>query len=243
MSVMPKIEIPALTINAAASADAGAASHWRVWQLVDSAFPAGGFAHSGGLEAAWQAGWVRSSADMGEFILEFIAQLAEGSLPLIHAAVKGGDFQTLDAYQDSLMPNHVANRASRAQGMALLATAESSFDIAELRELRVFVLRSRAPTHHTVVFGTLMRMLAVEPRAALEMFLFTATRSLMSAAVRLGIVGPLEAQRLQTTLDSALNAAVTRGITLAPEEACQVSPMLELWQMSQDRLYSRLFQS
>ena len=29
---------------------------WLIWQVADSTFPAGGFAHSGGLEAAWQAG-------------------------------------------------------------------------------------------------------------------------------------------------------------------------------------------
>ena len=26
---------------------------WLVWQIADSGFPTGGFAHSGGLEAAW----------------------------------------------------------------------------------------------------------------------------------------------------------------------------------------------
>ncbi|MDB5296990.1 MAG: putative urease accessory protein UreF, partial [Phycisphaerales bacterium] len=36
-----------------------AAADWLLWQLVDSAFPTGGFAHSGGVEAAWQHGRLR----------------------------------------------------------------------------------------------------------------------------------------------------------------------------------------
>ena len=41
---------------------------WRIWQLMDSAFPAGAFAHSGGLEAAWQAGWVRGAEELERFV-------------------------------------------------------------------------------------------------------------------------------------------------------------------------------
>ena len=33
-------------------------SDWLTWQVVDSAFPTGAFAHSYGLEAAWQQGEV-----------------------------------------------------------------------------------------------------------------------------------------------------------------------------------------
>ena len=35
-----------------------------VWQLVDSAFPTGAFAHSLGLEAAWHHGEVASRDDL-----------------------------------------------------------------------------------------------------------------------------------------------------------------------------------
>ena len=35
-----------------------APDEWVLWQLLDSAYPTGGFAHSGGLEAAWQHGEV-----------------------------------------------------------------------------------------------------------------------------------------------------------------------------------------
>lgn len=37
-----------------------AAQQWALWQMMDSAFPTGSFAHSNGLESSVQAGLVRS---------------------------------------------------------------------------------------------------------------------------------------------------------------------------------------
>src|SRR3954463_8486964 len=88
-------------------------SDWRVWQILDSAFPVGGFAHSGGFEAAWQAGWVRASDDAAAFVVECLEQTTSSAIPFVAAAVRGDDLLTLDALQDSYLSNHVANRASR----------------------------------------------------------------------------------------------------------------------------------
>ncbi len=57
-----------------------------VWQLVDSAFPTGAFAHSLGLESAWQHGEVVSRDDLRRFVEATILQAASGALPLVNAA-------------------------------------------------------------------------------------------------------------------------------------------------------------
>ena len=43
-------------------------SDWLAWQVVDSAFPTGAFAHSWGLEAAWQQGEVEDVAALRRFL-------------------------------------------------------------------------------------------------------------------------------------------------------------------------------
>jgi len=76
-----------------------------------------------------------------------------------------------------------------------------------------------------------------------RMFLFMHLRGLCSAAVRLGITGPLQAQALQHRISAAGERIWAECLELAPEQAAQTAPLLEVWQGSQDRLYSRLFQS
>ncbi len=83
---------------------------------------------------------------------------------------------------------------------------------------------------------------ATEEEAA-RLHLFATARGIVSAGVRLGIVGPLEAQA--TLLRAGALAEAVRAATAgrAPEEAAASSPLLDLVQSHQDRLYSRLFQS
>ena len=222
--------------------EAGGNDNWRIWQLIDSAFPAGGFSHSGGLEAAWQAGWVRTSEDLDAFLLEATRQATHAFLPFVGAAWRGDDLGELDQLLDTYLSNHVANRASRQQGMTFLTAAEV-FGLPEVADLRRKTLAEGNPGHYPVVFGAVVRALGFDQKAALRTYLFIAIRGTLSAGVRLGVVGPFEAQRLQMKLDPHLDEAVSRAACLSLEDVCQTSPLMELLQMGQDRLYSRLFQS
>src|SRR5688572_2693275 len=103
-------------------------SDFTVWQLADSAFPTGGFAHSAGLEAAWQHGEVRNRAELHSWLDASLGQLTHAALPFVNAAhadpLRVAEF---DRLCDAFTSNHVANRASRLQGKALLAAVQRIF--------------------------------------------------------------------------------------------------------------------
>ena len=210
---------------------------WLVWQLLDSAFPTGGFAHSVGLEAAWQHGEVRNRVELGSFIEAGLQQLGRAALPFVTAAFaapeKLGEF---DQLCEAFTTNHVVNRASRAQGRALLAAVT-----------RIFLERSALPplmsAHFAPVFGACLRRLDISRETTTRIFFFNHLRSVLAAAVRLNIVGPMAAQVLQHKLSAQAEAVRQECAALTLDEIAQTAPLLDLWQGAQDRLYSRLFQS
>lgn len=203
-------------------------------QLADSAFPAGGFAHSLGLEAAAAAGLVRGEAGVVRALSASVAQVGRGALPFVSAAADGAA-ALADARSEAFLVGHVARRASVTQGRALLDAARRVF--VEARGLTL-------PTgHHAPAFGAIARAVGLPRREALGAYLHLAARSVTSAAVRLGLVGPYAAQRMLVEAGPLLAATLDRCATLGLDDARQAAPLLELAQGAQDRLYSRLFQS
>jgi urease accessory protein len=215
---------------------------WLLLQLADSAFPVGGFAHSAGLEAAMQSGWVRDGKSIESFCADAVRQAGAFSLPFVVAAHRGRDPRTeLDARCDVMLSNAVANRASRLQGRAHLDACARVFDEhAGLRALREEARASKG--HHAPVFGASLAALGVVEADCVRLFLHASLRGVTSAAVRLGALGPAEAQRLCSALHPVLEdvAACAHGEV---ERAAQISPLADLLQGAHDRLYSRLFQS
>ena len=225
------------------SAATTAESPWLLWQLADSAFPTGGFAHSGGLEAACQQGEV-SRQELTGFIETSLTQTARGAIPFVTAAhAEPSRLAEFDQLCDAFLSNHVANRASRQQGQSLLMTCERAFGSATLDALRQRVGDLGLPGHFAPVFGAVMRALELSTESAARLFLFFQLRSLVASAVRLNILGPLEAQAVQHRLAPAAEAATTLGLSLGLDDVAQTSPILDLLQGAQDRLYSRLFQT
>lgn len=210
-------------------------------QLADSAFPTGGFAHSAGLEAHVQAGEL---ASLEAYCIEHVDQLARGSLPLVATVhAEPARLPEVDALASAILWSHVAARASRAQGRALLDVAARSFGHAALADARTRLMKQELLGHVAPVFGFVTRALGVERDEALATFLHLGVRGLLSAAVRLGVAGPAEAQQLHHRLHPVLDAALERGSALSLADVAQPSPLVELIGATHDRLYSRLFQS
>ncbi len=213
------------------------------WQLADSAFPTGGFAHAGGLEAARELGVVATPEDLERFAVEALWSAGSFALPFVTAAHQGGTaFAELDLRCDAFASSHVANRASRAQGQALLRAARAALgeDAAALAE---FVRRERLPGHLAPVHGAVLRAAGADLATAQRLFLFGVLRGLLAASVRLGLAGPLEAQALQARLGDDAETVSRSCASLGLDDVAHSNPLLDLVQMHQDRLYSKLFQS
>jgi urease accessory protein len=65
----------------------------------------------------------------------------------------------------------------------------------------------------------------------------------LSAAVRLGIAGSYDAQRLQAECAGWSSQVLLRYRDTGPDDLAQTAPIIDILQGAHDRLYSRLFQS
>ena len=217
---------------------------WVIHQLCDSAFPAGGFAHSGGLEAAFQRRQIVDSASFEQWTRWQIHQAAHHSAPLANAAyIEPDRWIDLDALADAMLSNHVANRASRAQGGAWILAVSRIFLVDSLGEIAHEIRSRNLPGHWPVLFGVGCRRLELPQPTMVRSFLFISLRGIISAAIRLGVVGPLDGQRIQARLAWFAEGLLPGALARQPPAAAQTAPILDLIQATHDRLYSRLFQS
>ncbi len=222
-----------------------------VLQIADSAFPIGGFAHSNGLESAMKWGVLKGDDQLPGFFRDCLVQVASGCLPLVRAAHRGGSFQELDLLCDSFLNNHVANRASCRQGQALLNSARAIFPFPELDRLGQQIRSHHLPGHFAPVFGCFTCIVKVEEVDSVRLFLFMTLRSLVSSAVRLGLVGPLRGQSFQYELGPFVEDIIGAMFTdtdgdqddSVEDLIVQTAPLIDLLQATHDRVYSRLFQS
>jgi urease accessory protein len=217
---------------------------WRFLQIADSAFPAGGFAHSGGLEAATHLGEARTADRLDAYVRAHLWNAGNASLPFVAGAYDGPkDVWAIDRAVDAFLTNHVANRASRTQGRAFAATCARVFDEPYLASLAARTRTREVTAHFAPLFGASLAAVALARREALSLFLYIGLRGLLSAAVRLALVGTHEAQRLLDRHTETLDLVLDRCGSLRPSQAATSAPLVDVYSATHDRLYVRLFQS
>jgi urease accessory protein len=169
-------------------------------QLGDSFFPSGAAAYSFGLEGLWTDGFAPDARAVERFLEAQLAERwARADRVALHAAYAArGDLEgvlAVDEFADSSTLVESWRIAGRRLGRALLITnAALRTPLTEgyLRRVKVGAAPAQASAvQGLIAFGT---GLSAPMGEALSAYTFSA--AIVSAALRLGTIGHLEAQRL-----------------------------------------------
>ena len=221
-----------------------------VLQLSDGLFPAGGFAHSFGLETYAQDGRVRDRRGLAAFVAAHLDGAAgPADAVAVAAAVRCAvrDEQAawgdLDARLDAMKTVPEFRAASRQMGRQTARVAAALGGDPFVAAIRRGIDEGLTPGHHAAVFGAALGRRGVDPEAAAAGFLYSTAALLVGAGLRLIAVGQVEAQTVLAEMLPRVSRLAAVAAATPVEEMWSFTPALELAGLRHAELEMRLFRS
>jgi urease accessory protein len=219
-------------------------------QFSDGLFPAGGFAHSFGLETYVQDGRVRDRHDLEMFVaahLDGSAGPADAAAAAIAVGVARRDesheWFALDARLDAMKTVPEFRAASRQMGRQALRVAAGLGGDPFLGRLARAVDDDRAAAHHATVFGAAVGRGGAEPERAAAAYLYSSAALLVGAGLRLIALGQLDGQRVLAAMRGRIERLAAAAATATEDDLWSFNPALELAGIRHAALDMRLFRS
>lgn len=199
--------------------------------LADGRLPAGGHAHSGGLEEAITAGRVDGLASLVGFLQGRLATAGLVAAGLAAAAATGEhEWADLDAEADARIASAALRESSRRQGRQLLRTGSGVWGGPVLAGLTLAC--GAAGPHHPVAMGAVAKAAGVTPADAALAAAHGSVAGPASAAVRLLSLDPVAVHALLAALadDVDATAALAELAAEGPlaDLPCAAAPMLDI---------------
>jgi urease accessory protein len=219
-------------------------------QYGDSAYPAGAFAHSWGLETAVAEGDVRDAAQLEAACRALLRHQAG---PVDAAAAAGcreaavaGDFDRFSVIDRRVSAARVAREAREASarvGRRLIAVSARAEDDGWLGELQRAVQARQTPGNQACVLGALAGRGGLQAIDAATLVLWTAANGLLSAALRLLPLSHDDVQAILVRLRPSINEAAAAACAADPLQLAGSAPQFDLWAMRHETAAVRLFAS
>jgi len=219
-------------------------------QFADGLFPAGGFAHSFGLETYVQDGRVRDRQSLEAFVaahLDGSAGPADAAATAIAVRLSAqadvDDWVALDLRLDAMKSVPEFRAASRQMGRQTLRIAAGLGDDPFLARLAGAVDAERACGHHASVFGAVVGRGGVAPAAAAAAYLYSTAELLVGAGLRLIALGQLEGQRVLAAMRERIERLAAAAAAATVNDLWSFNPALEIAGIRHATLDARLFRS
>jgi urease accessory protein len=233
---------------------------YRLLAWLSPSFPIGAFSYSHGLESAMASGVVQDRASLQTWIAAIVAQgggrIDADILSEAYQAAEAGDLAALD-------------RVNR-RGFAYRATAELALESSQQGNAFLMTWRNAWASPHPnppplageggepagltrgepgegvclpAVFGVAAAGAGIALEDALLGYLHAFAANLMSAGLRLGLIGQTDGQRILAALESVVAEAVSAAQTRDPADFGSATFAADLASMAHETQYSRLFRS
>ncbi|WP_370150129.1 urease accessory protein UreF [Streptacidiphilus sp. EB129] len=188
--------------------------------LTDGRFPAGGYAHSGGCEAAVKAGRVHDAASLRAFCTGRLHTAGLTAAALAAAAAgRRIDPLLLDDAADARTPSPALRAASRRLGRQLIRAARAVWPDPALD--RLVGDRPRG-AHQPVVLGLTAAAAGLGPAGAASAAAYESVAGPVTAAVRLLGLDPFQATAVLARLAPDLAEVTAHAVRAAAEAAVAV---------------------
>jgi urease accessory protein len=249
---MPVLRIT-MPMTKAITAETGGVADGQLYRLLawfSPGFPIGAFGYSHGLETAAASGGVHDR----ETLQRWIAAV------LTHGAGRMDADTLRDAHRAAAAQNLKALTAVNRRGLAFRATSEMALETITQGEAFLSTCRAAWPDPfldhwaarlaeageavcHAAAAGAVTARADIPLGCAMTAYLQAMAANLVSAGLRLGIVGQTDGQRILAALEPVVGTAVASTLTRDPAAFGGATFAIELASMAHETQYSRLFRS
>jgi urease accessory protein len=218
---------------------------YRLLAWLGPGFPTGAFSYSHGLEATVARGTVHDRATLAAWLVAVVAygggRIDADILRQAYHAAEAGDAAAFAA----------ANR----RGLAFRGSAELALESGQQGAAFVATCRAAWPEAvpdawasdnaacHSAVFGAAAARAGIALDDALAGYLQAFAANLVSAGLRLGVIGQTDGQRILAALEPVVAAAARQARVRDPGDFGATTFAVDLAAMAHETQYSRLFRS
>ncbi len=223
------------------------AALYRLMIWLSPAYPVGAFSYSSGIEWAVEAGDIKSSETLRQWLEAMLttgAGLNDGIFfAHTHRAVTRGDAAALAELAElaaAFVPSRERHLETTTLGRAFVEVTTAAWPCAALARLQELWC---GPVAYPVAVGAACAGHGIPLGPAMQAFLTAVAANWISAGVRLIPLGHTDSQRLLQALEPAVAATAQRALAATLDDLGSATFRADLAGMRHETQYTRLFRS
>lgn len=219
-------------------------------QIADSAFPAGGFTHSSGLEMLVRDGRITDAAGVESYVFSLIRySISTGDAVAAAIAARASadaDLELVARTDHSLFATKAPSElrdASTTMGLRLLQEVAVHLDEPLFDRLLASVRGGETPGTYAVVFGAIGGALGATPEQVATALMHVTATSTLQASMRLLPISHRDVQRTLHALRPVVAQAAIEAAATSLDDLRSFHPLEEIASMRHRSADMRMFAS